>query len=118
VTDPQDAPVDLTPLRDEMARRASRVVARVVDRVAAARASAARRFELVDDVRRRLARLALPAALAAAALFAAALATQDRPVPPEPLASIVMSAGPARRWVAQGDKPDAGAIAAAMRAVP
>jgi hypothetical protein len=105
VSDSSDDPVDLTSLHDDVTRRAARVTARVVARMAAARRAQTRRSELVSGVRRRLARLAIPLMLAAAASLAAVLATGNTRPRPEPFAVAVLGRGPVTRWVALDRRP-------------
>jgi hypothetical protein len=108
--------VDLTPLRDDAAMRASRVAAGLAPRVAAARRAALQRRAVWDGARRRLGRLAIPALLAAAAALAGVIVTTGTrashapPSPaaerPDPFAGIVLGSGPAARWIALGRRPD------------
>ena len=106
MSDSFDDPADLTPLHDDVTRRAARVTARVVARMAAARRAQTRRSELVNGVRRRLARLAIPLMLAAAASLAAVLATgKTQPRRLEPFAVAVLGRGPVTWWVALDRRP-------------
>ena len=111
---PPDDRIDLTPLRDDAAMRASNVAAGLARRVAAARQTALRRRAVWDGVRRRLGRLAIPAVLAAAAALAGVIVTTRTPPPaltpppphPDPFVGIVMGSGPAARWIALDRPPD------------
>jgi hypothetical protein len=109
---PPEDRVDLTPLRDDAATRASRIAARLAPRVAAARRTAQQRRAVWDGMRRRLARLAIPTLLAAAAALAGVIVTTRTPPPapppahPDPFAGIVMGSGPAARWIAFDRRPD------------
>lgn len=111
---PPEDRVDLTPLRDDAAIRASRVAAGLARRVAAARQTGLQRRAVWDGVRRRLGRLAIPAVLAAAAALAGVIVTTQTPPPPltpppphpDPFAGIVLGSGPAARWIALDLRPD------------
>jgi hypothetical protein len=113
-TFPPEDRVDLTPLRDDTAMRASRVAAGLAPRVAAARQTALRRRAVWDAMRRRLGRLAIPAVLAAAAALAGVILTTRTPPPPsalpparpDPFAGIILGSGPAARWIALDRRPD------------
>jgi hypothetical protein len=114
VTDSHDNPVDLTPIREDAATRASRVGARVTDRVAAARRAEA---ELWESVRGQLARFAIPAALAAAARLPADLLSDatSRARQLEPLAPAVLAGSPAVGWIAMDRRPDISEVLAMLR---
>ena len=117
MTDDQDAPVDLNPLKTELERRAPRVASRVLARVAGERALGQDRIDVRHAVQRRLARFALPAALAAALSFLAILATRGNAAPEQPgevFAVMVMGQTPAARWVALGQPPEIAELLRAM----
>lgn len=99
--------MELGRLAEELERRAFRVTNRVLERI-----------EVRDGVRRRLARFALPGALAAALSFLAILATRrsDRPIEkPEVFAVMVMGQTPAAKWVALGEPPEIAELLQAMQ---
>jgi hypothetical protein len=119
MTDTPEDRVDLTPLGSGADLRASRITARVAERVAAARRAEAGRSEMWDGVRRRLARLAIPGTLAAAASLAAVLTTDGSPDPrAEPFALVVLGAGPATRWIALDRPPEISELVAVLRGMP
>ena len=110
--------MDLGPLASELERRALRVTSRVVSRVESARAEARSRAEVREGVQRRLARFALPGALAAALSFLAILATRGHDLPaqkPEVFAVMVMGQTPAAKWVALGEPPEIAELLQAMQ---
>ena len=97
-----DEPVDLGALRAEHVARADRAADRALARIAHARVVP---FPIV--VCSRLARFAIPAALAAAAALLVVLVT--RPAPGEPtdsFARIVVGNGPTAQWLAAQSRPD------------
>jgi hypothetical protein len=106
--DEPDPPLDLSPLAADRDLRAARMSARVLDQVTAFRRQQAQRDEVREGVRRRLARFALPGALAAVISFLAILATGTRETPrPEAgrFAMMVMGQTPAARWIALDQPP-------------
>ena len=114
--DDQDPPMDLAPLKAEMERRAHGVTSRVLSRIAAERKLEQDRFD-VRGVQRRLARFALPGALAAALSFLAILATRENAPPERPgevFAVMVMGQSPAAKWVALGQPPEIAELLRAM----
>jgi hypothetical protein len=116
VIDDQEQPVDLALLKPELERRAARVTERVLGRMASLRERERHRAEVREGVRRRLARFALPGALAAALSFLAILATRkEASPPPEVFALMVMGQTPAARWVALGEPPGIAELLQAMR---
>lgn len=113
--EPDQDRVDWSPLVAHAERRAARIAAGVLDRVAAARRAEANRRALTAAVRVRLARLAVPAALAAAASIAGVLATSRRAAPrPRVFAAIILGPGPMTAWVAYDHRPGPGEIVAAL----
>ncbi len=82
-----DEPIDLAPIAADADRRAAAISTRV--------AKAMYR----QAVLRRLARVRLPAALAAAAALAAVWLTAPRRPRPEPFAALIVSAEIPRSWV-------------------
>ena len=116
--DDQEQPVDLAPLKADLELRALRVTNRVLARVGAERELELDRMEVREGVQRRLARFALPGALAAALSFLAILATRgnDTPVQPDQMfAVMVMGQTPAAKWVALGQPPEIAELLQAMR---
>jgi hypothetical protein len=112
VTASSDDRVDLEALRDDTAVRAARITARVMERVA-------QRRSLWDGVRQRLASLAVPVGLAAAASLAAILGSdRPAPTPPDPFAVAVMGRGPVTRWVALNERPDLAELIAVVGSEP
>jgi len=114
--DDQD-PVDLAPVKAEMERRAHRVTKRVLARVGAERTLEQDRVAVREGVQRRLARFALPGALAAALSFLAILATRENAPPERPgevFAVMVMGQNPAAKWVALGQPPEIAELLRAM----
>jgi hypothetical protein len=112
MTDPSEDPIDLTPLARDAALRASRVAARVAARVRAER-------DGWGGVRTRLARVALPVSLAAAASLAAiALSARRKARDPERFAVVVLGAGPAARWVATDRRPEISELMALVAPTP
>ena len=113
----QDQPVDFAALTAELERRAGRVASRVVARVEAMRDEARGRAAVREGVQRRLARFALPGALAAALSFLAILATRGIDTTdqkPEVFAVMVMGQTPAAKWVALGEPPEIAELLQAM----
>lgn len=95
-----DEPFDLSPLAADAAARAARVTAQVGQRIAAER-------DLWSGVRNRLARWAVPAALAAAAGLAGLLLTgKPAAAMPDRFVVAVMGRGPVIRWVGQNQRPE------------
>ena len=95
---------DLTPLHQDAVVRAARLTGRVMRRVSEAR--------LRDGVRRRLARLLVPSALAAAAALAWVMASGRTPRPePAEVAGVT-------RWVVLGQRPDIGELVAIAGRAP
>ena len=116
--DDLDPPVDLSPLRARMDRRAQALTSRVMARVGAERRAEQDRQELREGVQRRLARFALPGALAAALSALAILATRSAHTssqPGEVFAVMVMGQSPAAKWVAQGQPPEISELLQAMQ---
>ena len=115
--DESDQPMDLSPLKGDREFRAARLSARVLAQVAAFREHAAQRDEIREGVRRRLARFALPGALAAAISFLAIMATSSRTTRPEVerFAVMVMGQTPAARWIALDQPPEIEELLQAMR---
>ena len=109
----QDHPMDLTSLAAELEHRASRVTSHVRQRVATVR-----RTEIGEEIQRRLARFALPGAIAAALSFLAILATRNHDSAaqqPEVFAVMVMGQTPAAKWVALGQPPEIAELLQAMQ---
>jgi hypothetical protein len=106
--------VDLTRISEDAELRASRVVAGVIDRVAAERRTEA---ELWESVRRRLARFAIPTALAAAASLAVVLLSDTTSTSPnlDPFAPAVLAGNPAVGWIAMDRRPDISEVLAMLR---
>lgn len=101
-------PLDLSPLAADAEERSARIRARVDQRIGAER-------DLWVAVRSRLARMALPAALAAAAGLAGVVLTQRRTEPsPDRFAVVVMGGGPATRWVVENQAPELSELVALM----
>ena len=118
MTEDQDQPVELGPFASEVERRALRVTSRVLERVEAWRDQEERRAEVHEGVQRRLARFALPGALAAALSFLAILATRGNDTPaqrPEVFAVMVMGQTPAAKWIALGQPPEIAELLQAMQ---
>jgi hypothetical protein len=113
VIEDQDHPMDLKPLAAELEHRARRVTSHVLQRVATVR-----RTEIREGVQRRLARFALPGAMAAALSFLAILATRNNDSAaqkPEVFAVMVMGQTPAAKWVALGQPPEIAELLQAMQ---
>lgn len=99
--------------------RAARVAAAVARAVAAARDDEARRRVLADDIRRRLAKVSLPIALAAAASVAAVVLVGRTATPgPETFATVVLGRGPATRWIVLDRRPDIPELMAVVGSSP
>ena len=119
MTDISEERTDLTALREDAKRRATRITAGVMERVADARSHEASAYDLRAEVRRRLARLALPAALAAAASLAAVFLTSRAPAPRgDPFAFVVMGEGPATRWIVLDRRPAMRELVMMVRSQP
>ena len=115
--DDQDTPIDLSPLKAEMEHRAHGVTRRALSRVAAERKLEQDRIDVREGVQRRLARFALPGALAATLSFLAILATRGTAPPERPgevFAVMVMGQNPAAKWVALGQPPEIAELLRAM----
>lgn len=112
--DDDDRPLDLAPLAPDADARARRVVNTLAARIASERAGerAEERAGVLHDIGRRLARYAIPAALAAAASVVALVSARPRAGTPDPFATAVMGRGPATRWVMQGRAPEPGELVA------
>lgn len=116
--DDQDQPADLAPLKAEVELRAQLVTNRVLARMGVDRKLEQHRMEVREGVQRRLARFALPGALAAALSFLAILATRGNDTPEQPgevFAVMVMGQTPAAKWVALGQPPEIAELLQAMR---
>lgn len=119
MTDDANQPLDLSPLAADRELRATRLTARVLGQVAAFREKAAQRDEVREGVRRRLARFALPGAIAAAISLVAILSSGSSGETPHPevgrFALMVMGESPAARWIALDEPPGIEELLQAMR---
>jgi hypothetical protein len=104
MTDIEEPRVDLSLLGSEARFRAEQVAHRVMQRIEAD----------ADSVSGRLARLALPALLAAAASLVLVLLSRPREPQPNPFAVLVVGPGPARSWVIMNRAPDLNEVQAMM----
>jgi hypothetical protein len=119
VTETPDDRVDLSPLEPDATHRVTRIITDVSGRVVAARRAQTQRTELWHGVRRRLARLALPAALAAAASITAVRFTGRHSSPrPERFAAVVLERGPARPWIVLDRRPEIPELVAVLERTP
>ena len=118
MTDDQDQPVDLGPMKAELERRALGLTSRVLEQIGAARARAQTREAVREGVERRLARFAWPGAVAAALSMLAILATRNDHQPDqqaELFTVMVMGQTPAAKWVALGQAPEIQELLQAMQ---
>jgi hypothetical protein len=107
MTEDQDHKVDLSPLAPDAERRAARMTSRVMERIGAFRDQETREADVSEAVRRRLARFALPAALAAAISFFAILLTgRDSSRPPELFTVVILGSSPAAEWIVRDQPPE------------
>lgn len=97
-----DDRIDLGPLAADAQRRAGRITSAVMQRISAARAPR----RLGDDVRRQLARFALPAALAAAASLMLVYASAGRSGPMDRLARVLVPPSSLGRQLIQDQPPE------------
>lgn len=107
--DEEEAPVDLSALSADVDPRVVRVLSGLDARIAQARASerSAPPLGVGEAVRRRLARLALPAAVAAAVAVAAVIRMERRSAAPgDVFVGLVLGdAEPVAGWIAEGRRP-------------
>lgn len=98
-----DDPLDLGALAADARTRAERITAAVTRRVAEARAPSP---SLAEQVRRDLARFAIPAMLAAAASLALALTGDAGGAPLDRIARVIVPPSPLGRLVIQDRQPE------------
>lgn len=96
--------VDLNPLERELTFRVERIAHQVMHRIESPSGS----------IRARLARLAVPALLAAAASIVAVFLSRPRDPESNPFAVLVVGPGPARAWVIMNRAPDVNEVQAMM----
>lgn len=106
MNEPLDEPVDLSELDEDSTVRAGRIAARVSERVAESRRHSRSGLAMADAVQRRLSRVAIPFALAAAASLVAVIATLEPPrTEPDPFALVVMDGAAPASWVVNAREP-------------
>lgn len=104
MTEFEEPRVDLTPLEREIAFRADRIAHQMRQRIESPSGS----------VRAWLARLAVPALLAAAASIVAVFLSRPHEPEPNPFAVLVVGPGPARAWITYNRAPDLEEVRAMM----
>lgn len=112
-------PVDLSPLVAELDARAARITEVVSQRIAESRGDTSRVVPLVLDVRRRLARAAIPCLLGAAASVAVVLMGNARKERPTDAFLLLMLEGNASATlVAQHHDPAVSDVLELLRRLP